>query len=80
MSRLKLTDPQEPKRVYIRRSLREQTEAAIVDPLDGQPRYGAWSELINSLLDEWLEGRVPGAVVQPFRMDLTDLAKKEEKK
>lgn len=74
MSRAKLIDPQEPKRVYIRRSLREQTDAAFIDPLTGNPKYGAWTELTNSLLEEWLNGRVPGASFQPFRADLEDLA------
>lgn len=63
-----------PKRVYIRKSLLEQTEAAFIDPLDNKPEYGAWTELVNSLLDEWLHGRVPGASIQPFRAKLDDLA------
>lgn len=78
MSRIKLVDKQLPKRVYIRQSLTEQTDAAFIDPLSGSPKYGAWTELINSLLEEWLHGRVPGASLQPFRADFDDLAERTE--
>lgn len=62
-----------PKKVYIRKSLLDQTNAAFMDPLTTKAEFGAWTELVNSLLDEWLHGRVPGASIQPFRADFEDL-------
>jgi hypothetical protein len=53
----------------------DMVDAAIVDPLTGGPRYGAWGMLVESLLNQWLEGKIKGPF-EPFKADLTDLMEK----
>jgi len=54
-------------------SLVAQTDAALIDPVTGKPGYGKWKTLVASLLEQWLEGKVPGITPQPFRADFDDL-------
>lgn len=73
MSRPRHTDPPVYKKIALRTSTVKSVDVAIVDPLTGGPRYGAWGELVDNLLDQWLEGKIKGPF-EPFRANLEDLA------
>jgi hypothetical protein len=61
------------KKMSLRQSIVEEIDTQLADVLTGKPRYGAWAELVESLLREWVSGRVPGIRPQPKTADLDDL-------
>ena len=40
---------------YVPVDLAAQIDLLLTDPMKDKPKYGAWSELVNSLLRDWLE-------------------------
>lgn len=70
MGRHKSPDRPVTKGISLKSSLVKMTDAALMDPLTGQPQYGLWSELVESLLDKWIKGEV-SVRIQPFRMNLS---------
>jgi hypothetical protein len=57
MPRHKQTDRPVNKKLSLRQSVVEQVDAALVDPLTKKPEFGSWSEVIEALLEGWLDGR-----------------------
>lgn len=57
MARRKHTDPRVKWHVYIPGSLAGEIELILLDPLLGQPKHGAKSELVTELLQRWLDER-----------------------
>lgn len=55
MSRRKYTDPRVKWHIYIPSTLAAQVELLLLDPFLGQPKFGAKSELVTSLLQKWLD-------------------------
>ena len=54
MSRPFNADPSERLYIYVPRSINEQVEAILLDPLTGRSSYGAKSKLVSALLSDWL--------------------------
>lgn len=73
MPRPRKVDKPVNKNLSIRSSLVEEIDNQLADVLTGKPRYGAWGELIESLLTKWLEGDVPTCHLKPKIEDLGDL-------
>ncbi len=57
MPRHKQTDRPVAKKLSLRQSIVEQVDAALVDPTTKRPEFGSWAELVESLLEGWLDGR-----------------------
>lgn len=57
MPRHKHTDRPTNKKLSLRSSIVEQVDAALVDPLTKKPDFGSWSEVVEALLEGWLDGR-----------------------
>jgi len=57
MPRHKQTDRPIAKKLSLRSSIVAQVDAALVDPTTGRPEFGSWAELIESLLEGWLDGK-----------------------
>lgn len=51
----KKLDPSVRKHIYIPESLANEIEVLLCDPLSGEVRYGAWSDLATRLFKDWLE-------------------------
>ena len=73
MPRPRLVDRPMDKRLTLRTSVVKEIDSQLADPLTGKPRYGAWTELVESLLNEWACGGVPQIRNQPKTVDLEDL-------
>ena len=72
MSRPRLVDRPIDKKLSLRTSIVQEIDSQLADPLTGKPRYGAWTELVESLLQEWMVGKVD-IRVKPKTVDLDDL-------
>lgn len=57
------------KMVNFPQSVVDRVNEQLNDPLTGRPSYGAWSQLITSLLNKWLAGEVK--VTIPLRKERT---------
>jgi hypothetical protein len=57
MSRRKYVDPRVKWHIYIPSTLAAQIELLLLDPFLGQPKFGAKSELVTSLLQKWLDDK-----------------------
>jgi Arc/MetJ-type ribon-helix-helix transcriptional regulator len=57
MPRRKLADPPIEVHLSIPSSLLAQVDKHLIDPIRGKPKYGARSELIKSLLTQWLASK-----------------------
>ena len=57
--------------LYLSADLVRQVDAHLVDPIDGERKYGAFSALVTRLLREWLDQHP--ATPQPLRIEATDL-------
>lgn len=57
MPRHRQTDRPVAKKLSLRQSLVEQVDASLVDPLTHRPEFGSWSELVEALLEGWLDRR-----------------------
>lgn len=55
MPRHKQTDRPRNKKLSLRSSIVDQVDAALVDPTTGRPEFGLWSELIEALIEGWLD-------------------------
>lgn len=73
MPRPRKTDRPIDKKLSLRGSVVNEIDAQLADPLTGKPRYGAWAELVESLLRKWASGEVPGVPLQPKTIELDDL-------
>lgn len=72
MSRPRLVDRPMDKKLSLRTSIVKEIDSQLADPLTGKPRYGAWTELVESLLQEWMIGEID-IRVKPKIVDLDDL-------
>lgn len=72
MPRHKRHDRPIEKAINLPESIVEQVDVSVRDPLTGKPAFGAWSELVSSLLEGWLEGRFE-VRLKPFSTNLNDL-------
>lgn len=54
-------DPPIKWRVNIPESIAAKVELMLLNPLTGDIRYGARSDLITKLLKQWLDERIGGA-------------------
>jgi hypothetical protein len=73
MPRPRKVDRPIDKKLSIRTSIVEEIDAQLADPLTGKPRYGAWTELVESLLQKWMVGEIPIVHLQPKTVELDDL-------
>ncbi len=73
MPRPRLVDRPIDKKLSLRTSIVKEIDSQLADPLTGKPRYGAWTELVESLLQKWSCGEVPEVHHQPKVVDLDDL-------
>jgi len=73
MPRPRKVDRPIDKKLSIRTSIVEEIDSQLADPLTGKPRYGAWTELVESLLMKWMSGEVPDCHIKPKTVDLGDL-------
>ncbi|KKN12379.1 hypothetical protein LCGC14_1016900 [marine sediment metagenome] len=73
MPRPRLVDRPIDKKLSLRTSIVKEIDSQLADPLTGKPRYGAWTELVESLLHKWACGEVPEVHHQPKIVDLDDL-------
>ncbi len=61
------------KKLSLRSSIVNEIDAQLADPLTGKPRYGAWAELVETLLRKWASGEFPEVHPQPKTIELDDL-------
>jgi len=47
--------PAEKRLFYLSKPLSSEVDVLLMDPLTGKIRYGAWSQLIEQLLREWVD-------------------------
>jgi hypothetical protein len=73
MPRPRKVDRPIDKKLSLRSSIVIEIDSQLADVLTGKPKYGAWAELVESLLNEWASGRVPGVRLQPKTIELDDL-------
>ncbi|KKL46545.1 hypothetical protein LCGC14_2344530 [marine sediment metagenome] len=73
MPRPRLVDRPLDKKLSLRTSIVKEVDSQLADPLTGKPRYGAWTELVESLLLRWACGEVPEVHHQPKVESLDDL-------
>jgi hypothetical protein len=64
MAKRKQIQPQVRLYVQIPKSIDDEVDARLSDPLTGGPAYGARSRLVAGLLREWLDGR-RGQTIDP---------------
>jgi len=72
MPRPRLVDRPIDKKVSLRTTIVEAVDEELADKLTGKPRYGAWTELVESLLNAWLCGEVD-VRLKPRAVNLDDL-------
>ena len=73
MPRPRKVDRPIDKKLSIRTSIVEEIDSQLADPLTGKPRYGAWTELVESLLMKWMSGEIEDIHIKPKTVDLGDL-------
>ena len=73
MPRPRLVDRPIDKKLSLRTSIVNEIDSQLADPLTGKPQYGAWTELVESLLQKWSCGEVPAVHKQPKTVELDDL-------
>jgi len=44
--------------IFLPEDLQKNIKEALRDPILGEPRYGAWSELVRHLLHDWYKKHV----------------------
>lgn len=71
MPRHKQTDRPRNKKLSLRSSVVDQVDAALIDPLTRKPEFGLWSELVESLLEGWLDGKFT-THLKPFTMNFKE--------
>ncbi len=71
MPRHKQTDRPRHKKLSLRSSLVDQVDAALVDPLTQKPEFGLWSELIESLIEGWLDHRF-AVRIKPYSTNMKE--------
>ncbi len=71
MPRHKHTDRPRNKKLSLRGSIVDQVDAALIDPLTSRPEFGSWSELVEGLLEGWLDGKFT-IHIKPFTMNLKE--------
>lgn len=72
MPRPRLVDRPVDKKLSLRTSVVQEIDSQLADKLTGKPRYGAWTELVESLLMKWACGEVD-IHLKPKTVDLEDL-------
>lgn len=72
MARPRLVDRPVAKKLSLRSSLVNEVDNQLADRLTGKPSYGAWTELIEALIKQWLDGNVD-IHLKPKQVDLDDL-------
>ena len=73
MPRPRLVDRPVDKKLSLRTSIVTEIDSQLADSLTGKPRYGAWTELVESLLNKWLSGEIPDIHIKPKIVDLGDM-------
>jgi hypothetical protein len=58
MARPKDSDPSVEWKVHIKSSLAAKVELLLLDPMRRKVKYGARSQLIETLLERWIEGKL----------------------
>lgn len=71
MPRHKQTDRPVAKKLSLRSSIVEQVDAGLVDPLTKKPDFGSWSEVVEALLEGWLDGKFK-IHKKPYSMNLSE--------
>jgi len=71
MPRHKQTDRPRNKKLSLRSSIVDQVDAALVDPTTQRPEFGLWSELVEALLEGWLDHKF-SIHLKPFSMNLKE--------
>lgn len=71
MPRHKQTDRPRNKKLSLRSSLVDQVDAALVDPLTSRPEFGSWAELIEALLEGWLDRKFE-IHIKPYSTNLKE--------
>lgn len=71
MPRHKHTDRPVNKKLSLRQSLVEQVDAALVDPTTKRPEFGSWSELVEALIEAWLDRKVE-VHIKPYSTNLKE--------
>lgn len=61
-----LADPRIPWRVYIRSKLAAEVELLLLDPMRQKVKYGSRGELIESLLEDWVDAQRKSAQNSPL--------------
>lgn len=59
MARRKNVDPRMTWHIYIPSTIAAQVELILLDPFLQKARFGAKSELVTALLQEWLDKQKP---------------------
>lgn len=77
MPRPRLVDRPIDKKLSLRTTIVNAVDAELADKLTGKPRYGAWTELVESLLTSWLCGEVD-VHMKPKTVELDDLLPAKE--
>lgn len=72
MPRHKRYDRPVHKKIHLPESVVEQVDASLRDPLTDATRFGGWQELVQELLEQWLDGRIQ-IHLKPFRINLDNL-------
>lgn len=65
MPRHKQTDRPVAKKLSLRSSLVAQVDTALVDPTTGRPEFGSWADLVEALLEGWLDRKFE-VHIKPF--------------
>ena len=76
MPRPRLVDRPVAKKLSLRSSIVNEVDNQLADRLTGKPSYGAWTELVESLINKWLAGEVD-IHLKPKQVDLDDLLGEE---
>lgn len=77
MPRPRLIDRPIDKKLSIRTSIVKEIDNQLADPLTGKPKYGAWTDLVEALLQQWMSGEISVPHIKPKLIDLGDLLESE---
>lgn len=76
MSGIKRAEPTIAKKVYLPQSLSVKCDQLLVDDMRGRPKYGAFSQLVTKLLNEYFARLAASRVSpQPKPQEQDDLLK-----
>lgn len=73
MSRTKRIDRPTAKKLSLRSSIVSAVDGQLADSLTGKPPYGAWTHVVEGLLNGWLDGTYDLPHYPINNVDLDDL-------